>query len=73
MDRKLVAEILSLLLLFAAFPLTSIGTNGGIRPLWWLGFLCLVGGSLLPVVTRFMDHSGDKIRDAGMEFDERTS
>jgi len=40
---------------------------------WWVGFLCLIVGGLLPVVTRFMDHSGDKPRDAGMEFDERTS
>ena len=30
-------------------------------------------GGLLPISTRFMDHSGDRIRDPGMEFDERPS
>jgi hypothetical protein len=28
-------------------------------------------GGLLPIVTRFMDHSADKPTDMGMEFDER--
>jgi hypothetical protein len=28
---------------------------------------------VLPVLTRYMDHSGDTIRDVGMEFDDRTS
>ena len=63
---------MSLLLLFAAFPLTSIGTTGQhacvvARP------ACLVAGGLLPVVTRYMDHSKDTIRDVGMEFDDRAS
>jgi hypothetical protein len=73
MDRKLISECLALLLLFAAFPIISLGTTGGIGPVWWLGFVCLVLGGLLPVWTRFMDHSGDRIRDVGMEFDDRTS
>jgi nitrate reductase NapE component len=73
MDRKLTAEIVALLLMFAAFPLTSIGATGGHGLVWWLGLLSLIVGGLLPVVTRYMDHSGDKPRDAGMEFDERTS
>jgi 4-hydroxybenzoate polyprenyltransferase len=70
---KLTAEIIALLLLFAAFPLTSFGATGGYTLVWCLGLACLVIGGLLPIITRFMDHSGDKIRDAGMEFDERTS
>jgi hypothetical protein len=73
MDKKLKAEILSLVLLLAAFPITSWGTTAGIYLVWWIGFLSLVAGGALPVWTRFMDHSGDKIRDVGMEFDDRTS
>jgi len=70
---KLVTETVALLLLFAAFPLVSVGATGGSAVVWWLGLLCLIAGGLLPVVTRFMDHSKDKPTDIGMEFDERTS
>ena len=73
MDKKLKAESLSLLLLFAAFPITSFGTTSGNKLVWWLGLLCLVAGGLLPVVTRYMDHSTDTIRDTGVEYDDRTS
>jgi hypothetical protein len=58
---------------FAAFPITSWGTTAGNYLVWWIGFISLVAGGLVPVLTRFMDHSGDKIRDVGMEFDDRTS
>jgi len=70
---KLVTETVALLLLFAAFPLVSLGATGGLAAVWWLGLLCLIAGGLLPVVTRYMDHSQDKTTDIGMEFDERTS
>ena len=70
---KLATESVALLLLFAAFPLISAGTTGSIAVVWWLGLLCLIAGGLLPVVTRYMDHSKDKPTDVGMEFDERTS
>jgi hypothetical protein len=70
---KLGIETLALLLLFAAFPLISTGTDGGHTPVWWLGLLSLVAGGVLPVVTRYMDHTGDKPTDVGMEFDERAS
>lgn len=73
MDKKLKAETWALVLLFAAFPITSWGTTGGIYLVWWIGFLCLIAGGLLPVWTRYMDHSTDTIRDVGMEFDDRTS
>ena len=73
MDKKLRAEILALLLLLVAFPMTSWGTTGGSYPVWWIGFLCVIVGGLLPVATRYMDHSTDKIRDVGPEFDDRTS
>ena len=73
MDKKLKAECLSLLLLFAAFPITSLGTTGGNRLVWWIGFASLVAGGLLPVMTRYMDHSTDTIRDVGMEYDDRVS
>jgi hypothetical protein len=70
---KLTAETIALVLLFAAFPLTSMGATGGNAVTLWLGFLCVVVGGALPIVTRFMDHSKDKIRDAGVEFDDRAS
>lgn len=73
MDKKLKAECLAMLLLFAAFPVTSWGTTGGNRLVWWLGLLSLVVGGLLPVWTRYMDHSSDTIRDVGMEYDDRPS
>jgi hypothetical protein len=73
MDRKLKAEIWALLLLLVAFPITSWGTTGGIYLVWWIGFLSLIVGGLLPIWTRYMDHSTDKVRDVGMEFDDRTS
>jgi hypothetical protein len=70
---KLVTETIGLLLLFAAFPVTSLGTSRGSTVVWLLGLVCLVLGGLLPIVTRFMDHSADKPTDMGMEFDERAS
>jgi hypothetical protein len=72
MDRKLKAEALALLLLIVAFPLTSIGKMGNTQ-LWWIGLLSLIAGGVLPVATRYMDHSRDTIRDVGPEFDDRTS
>jgi hypothetical protein len=73
MDRKLRAETLALVLLIVAFPITSWGTTAGYYLVWWIGFICLIAGGVLPVLTRYMDHSGDQIRDVGMEFDDRTS
>ena len=73
MDKKLQMETLALLLLFAAFPITSWGTMANNHLLWWIGLLGLIAGGLLPIVTRYMDHSTDTIRDVGMEYDDRTS
>ena len=73
MDKKLKAETLALVLLLAAFPITSWGTTAGSSLVWWLGLLTLVAGGVLPVLTRYMDHSGDTIRDVGPEYDDRTS
>lgn len=73
MDKKLKAETLALLLLFAAFPITSWGTTAGNYLIWWIGFISVVAGGLLPIITRYMDHSTDKIRDIGIEYDDRTS
>jgi hypothetical protein len=70
---KLVLEGIALVLLFVAFPLISVGTDGNHAAVWWLGLLSLIAGGLLPVVTRYMDHTKDKPTDIGMEFDERTS
>ena len=73
MDKKLKAETLALLLLIAAFPITSWGTMRGGQLVWWIGLLSLVAGGVLPVWTRYMDHSSDTIRDVGPEYDDRTS
>ena len=73
MDRKLKSESAALLLLLAAFPIVSLGASQGSSPVWWLGLLCAVAGGVLPVCTRYMDHTGDKVRDAGVEFDDRVS
>ncbi|PXW28412.1 EmrB/QacA subfamily drug resistance transporter [Paraburkholderia caballeronis] len=70
---KLVAETLALILMFAAFPLTSKGATAGNMVLLSVGLLCVIVGGALPIVTRFMDHSNDKVRDAGVEFDDRAS
>jgi hypothetical protein len=70
---KLIVESVALLLLCAAFPLISLGATGGHAPVWWIGLLSLVVGGLLPIATRYLDHSKDKPTDVGMEFDERTS
>lgn len=73
MDKKLKWEIGSLILLLIAFPIISIGATHGGGPLWWIGLAAVVIGALLPVWTRFMDHSTDQPRDMGMEYDDRTS
>jgi len=73
MDKKLKAETLAFVLLLAAFPITSLGTTAANDLVWWIGLISLVAGGLVPVVTRYMDHSGDTVRDVGMEFDDRTS
>ncbi|MFC0401695.1 EmrB/QacA subfamily drug resistance transporter [Paraburkholderia rhizosphaerae] len=70
---KLVAETLALILMFVAFPLTSVGATNGNAFLLIVGLLCVIAGGVLPIITRFMDHSKDKVRDAGVEFDDRAS
>ena len=73
MDKKLKAETLAFVLLLAAFPITSWGTTAGSYLVWVIGVICLVAGGLVPVMTRYMDHSTDTIRDVGMEYDDRVS
>jgi hypothetical protein len=73
MDKKLKIETLALLLLFAGFPITSWGTTSGIYLVWLIGLGSLILGGVLPIWTRYMDHSTDTIRDVGMEYDDRTS
>ncbi|UPG72074.1 hypothetical protein MVG78_16310 [Roseomonas gilardii subsp. gilardii] len=73
MDKKLRSECIALLLLFTAFPIISLGATAGNNWVWWIGLLSLIAGGLLPVLTRYMDHSADTIRDAGIEFDDRVS
>ncbi len=73
MDSKLQCETLALILLCAAFPIISLGAMADNAWVWGFGLVTLVAGGLLPIITRYMDHSGDKVRDAGMEYDDRTS
>ncbi|WP_353189779.1 EmrB/QacA subfamily drug resistance transporter [Pandoraea pnomenusa] len=70
---KLVAETLALILMFVAFPVVSHGSTGNNGFLVTIGLLCVIAAGALPIITRFMDHSKDKVRDAGMEFDDRAS
>jgi hypothetical protein len=72
-DRKLKAETIALVVLLVAFPVISLGTTEDIPAVWWLGLLAAALGGLLPVWTRYMDHSADRPTDMGMEFDDRTS
>lgn len=73
MDRKLKAEALALIMLIIAFPIISVGATHGSSVVWWIGLVCFVLGGVLPVGTRYLDHSTDQPRDVGMEFDDRTS
>lgn len=70
---KLVSETIALVLMFVAFPLTSMGATNGNTLLLSIGLLCVIAGGVLPIATRFMDHSNDKVRDVGVEFDDRAS
>lgn len=73
MDKKLVWETVAFVLLLAAFPVISRGATDDSTVVWVIGLAAVVLGGLLPVWTRFMDHSTDKPTDIGMEYDERTS
>ena len=73
MNKKLAIETISFALLIVAFPVISNGTDNDTKAVWVLGIAMMVVAGLLPIVTRFMDHSQDKPRDMGMELDERAS
>ena len=73
MNKKLTIETLSFVLLIVAFPVISHGTDNDTKGVWILGVVMMIVAGLLPIVTRFMDHSADKPRDMGMELDERAS
>jgi hypothetical protein len=72
-DRKLKIETLAFVVLLLSFPVISLGTTHDNTPLWWTGLVALALSGVLPVWTRYLDHSTDKPRDMGMEFDDRTS
>jgi hypothetical protein len=38
-----------------------------------MGLIAVILGGLQPVWRRYMNHANDKVRDTGMEFDERTT
>lgn len=73
MNKKLTIETIAFALLIIAFPVISIGTHNDNRAVWIIGLIALIVAGLLPIWTRFMDHSTDEPTDIGMEYDERTS
>ena len=73
MNKKLTIETISFVLLIVAFPVISSGTDNDTKAVWILGLAMMIVAGVLPIVTRFMDHRADKIRDMGLEFDERVS
>jgi hypothetical protein len=73
MDKKLVWETVAFVLLIVAFPVISSGASNDSTAIWVVGLVAIVLGGLLPIWTRFMDHSTDKPTDMGLEYDERTS
>ncbi|MCL2543556.1 MAG: hypothetical protein FWE71_14025 [Nocardioidaceae bacterium] len=73
MNKKLTIETISFVLLIIAFPVISNGTHHDRTAVWVVGLVCMVVAGLLPIVTRFMDHSKDEPRDMGLELDERAS
>ncbi|MDH2414750.1 hypothetical protein [Nocardioides sp. CER19] len=73
MDKKLIIETTSFALLILAFPVISLGTDHDSTAVWILGLVAVVVAGVLPIWTRFMDHSTDQPTDMGMEYDDRTS
>ncbi len=73
MDNKLKIETVSLVLMLIAFPVISIGATDGHPAVWWIGLAAFALGSVLPVLTRYMDHSADQPTDMGMGYDDRAS
>ena len=73
MNKKLTIETIAFVLLIIAFPVISIGTDNDNPAVWIIGLIALIVAALLPIWTRFMDHSTDKPTDMGMEYDERVS
>lgn len=73
MDRKLIIETVAMILMLVAFPTISVGASGDIALVWMIGFIAFFAGAVLPVITRFMNHSKDVPRDVGLEFDDRVS
>ena len=73
MDQKLKLETLAFVLLIVAFPVISLGSTHDHKAVWIIGLIAVIVGGLLPIGTRYMNHANDKVRDVGMEFDDRTS
>lgn len=46
-------DLAAFVVLLASLPLISVGTTGGIDPLWWLGLALLVVGGLTTLATEF--------------------
>jgi hypothetical protein len=57
LNNRLTYLSISFVLLLAAVPLISIGTNRGIPLLWWLGLGALVLGGLIPPTQRLLNRT----------------
>lgn len=55
LNKRLLWQTVSFVLLLVAVPLVSIGTTGGNPLLGWLGFGALVLGGLIPPAQRLLD------------------
>ncbi len=54
LNNRLTYLSASFVLLLAAVPLISIGTDRGIPLLWWLGLGALILGGLIPPMQRLL-------------------
>lgn len=54
LNNRLTYLSASFVLLLAAVPLISIGTDRGIPLLWWLGLGALILGGLIPPTQRLL-------------------
>ena len=59
---QLISTVLKVLLI-VAFPVISLGSTHDAPAVWWTGFVAFVLAGLLPVATRYLDHSQDRARD----------
>lgn len=63
MDLETKLLTLALVLMLAAFPITSVGTTEDQPVVWWIGIALLVAGALIGPVMRYAlpeEENGDE-------------